>query len=149
MMGRSHGTPLEVVMEVVMEVNQGTPLPPEVVMEVVMEVDQGTPLEVVMEVDQGTPLEVVMEVDQGTPPEVVMEVDQGTPPEVVMEVVPPRSGHGSGPGYPPQKWSSWKLTRVPPLWTDHTSAICHQLYINWQAGGFPLKKGFLLVTLNF
>ena len=106
-------SPLEVVMEVVMEVDQGTP-PPEVVMEVVMEVDQGTPLppEVVMEVDQGTPLPpevVIMEV-------VIMEVDQGTPPP------------------------------SPPLDRPH---MCHLLYINWQAGGFPLKKGFLLVYKQF
>ena len=78
--------------------------------------------------------------------------------------VPPRSGHrgsghhGSWPGYPP----SWKWTRVPPRSGHHGSGhlgrltrvpppppdrphICHLLYINWQVGSFPLKKGFILV----
>ena len=83
----------------------------------------------------GYPPEVVMEVDQGTPPEVIMEVDQGTPPQ-----------KWSWKWYPPMEVDMEVDQGIPlPPWTDHTSAICHPLYINWQAGGFPLKKGFLLV----
>ena len=73
-MGRSHGTPPEVVITEV----------------VITEV-------VITEVDQGTPPQKwssqKLSSRKLTPPEVVMEMDQGNPPG---------SGHGSGPGYPPQ-----------------------------------------------
>ena len=98
-MGRSHGTPLppRSCHGSGHGSGPGYPLP----LEVVMEVDQGTPPEVVMEVDQGTPPQkwswkwTRVPPSQKlswkwtrVPPEVVItevvitEVDQGTPPRI-------------------------------------------------------------------
>ena len=85
-MGRSHGTPPEVVMEVVMEVDQVPPPPPS---RSCHGSGHGS--------GPSTP-----------PPEVVMEMDQDTPP-------PPQKWSWKWTRVPPspRKWS-WKWTRVPP-----------------------------------
>ena len=61
------------------------------------------------------------------PPEVNMEVDL---PEVNMEVDPLEVN-----------------MEVDPLDGPAGVQATHRPYINWKAGGFPLKKGFLLVPV--